>query len=150
LYVQGKGVPQDYTTARQWFEKAAAQGHAWAQFFLGVLYAEGRGVLQDYGTARQWYERAAAQGEAMAQFNLGLLYAEGRGVPQNSVHAWMWYSLAAAHSTDDQPKLAADPRDEITRRMTPAQIAEAQRLANQCEARQFKGCRGEKTIESTR
>ena len=31
-------------------------------------------------------------------------------------------------------------RDDVARRMTSAQIAEAQRLAQQCQARQFKGC----------
>src|SRR2546427_2943265 len=34
LYVNGKGVPQDYATARQLFEKAAAQGQTEAQYNL--------------------------------------------------------------------------------------------------------------------
>ena len=47
--------------ARNWYEKAAVQGHANAQNSLGVLYDNGHGVAQDYGQARAWWEKAAAQ-----------------------------------------------------------------------------------------
>jgi uncharacterized protein len=97
-------------------------------------------VSQDYATARGWYERAVAQGFSQAQSNLGFLYANGLGVPQDYVRAYMWWSLAAAHSTGGFQQQAAKYRDEIARRMTPAQLAEAQRLAQQCQAQQFKGC----------
>ncbi len=142
LYAEGHGVPQDYATARWWYEQAAAQGNAEAQTNLGALYRFGLGVLQDYATARQWLEKAAAQGEAIAQINLGTLYLSGEGVPKDDVRAYMWLNLAAANSTGDgdMQKLAADSRYVIARSMTPAQIAEAQRLASRCQAQQFKGC----------
>ena len=140
LYDKGDGVPQDYTKARQWYKKAAAQGYAMAQSNLGVLYANGRGVLLDYTKAREWFEKAAAQGDAEAQFSLGLLYYYGLGVPQDDVRAYMWWSLAAAHSASNTQKLGVDNRDEVAGRMTPAQIAEAQQLAQQCQSQQFKGC----------
>jgi hypothetical protein len=60
-------VPQNYTRARYWFEKAAAQGYAAAQTNLGLFYSRGLGVTQDYVRARHWYEKAAAQGHAAAQ-----------------------------------------------------------------------------------
>ena len=90
--------------------------------------------------ARQWYEKAAAQGYAEAQVNLGVLHANGDGVPQDYVRAYMWYNLAAAHSPGTAQKLAADSRDEVAGRMTPAQVADAQKLAIRCQAQQFKGC----------
>lgn len=62
LYYEGHGVTQDYTTARQWWEEAAAQGNVWAQYRLGVLYKKGRGVPQNDATAREWFEKSAAQG----------------------------------------------------------------------------------------
>jgi hypothetical protein len=46
--------------ARQWYEKAAAQGHAGAQNNLGELYEFGHGVTQDYVRAYMWYNIAAA------------------------------------------------------------------------------------------
>jgi len=58
--------------ARQWWEQAAAQGNAAAQFNLGVLYKKGQGVPQNNATARKWFEKAAAQGyEAMSCQSIG-------------------------------------------------------------------------------
>jgi len=37
-------------------------------------------------------------------------------------------------------KIAAQERDKVVMEMTPPQLAEAQRLAQQCQAQQFKGC----------
>lgn len=140
LYAKGHGVPQGYAQAAKWYEQAAAQGQAQAQFNLGWLYYAGLGVPQDDATARLWYEKAAAQGHAKAQGNLAELYYAGLGVPQDDVRAYMWVSLAAVRMTDDEQKQAAGNRDEVASRMTPAQIAEAQRLSQQCQAQQFKGC----------
>jgi uncharacterized protein len=140
MYLNGQGVPQDYAIARQWFEKAAAQGDAEAQVEIGVLYHNGQGVPQDYAIARQWFEKAAVQEDLDAQYNLGVLYHNGLGVPQDNVRAYMWWSLAAARSTGDSQKLAAENRDKAAIRMTPAQLAEGQRLATECQAQQFKGC----------
>jgi uncharacterized protein len=136
MYAFGEGVPQDYPTARQWWELAAAQGDLMAQSALGELYADGWGGAQDYARARKWLGKAAAQGGARAQFNLGVLYERGRGVPQNFVQAQMWYNLGEANGN----KKAAEFRDALAKQMTPAQIAEAQRFASRCQAQQFKGC----------
>jgi TPR repeat protein len=144
LYLNGQGVPQDYTKARQWFEEAAAQDEMDAQFGIGKLYSMGRGgVLQDYAQAAYWYEKSAAQGYPEAQVNLGALYVNGQGVPQDYVRAYMWSNVAARLSlllSDADQKTAADNQDKVARRMSPAQIAEAQRLAQQCQAQGFKGC----------
>jgi TPR repeat protein len=140
LYGNGWGVPQDYAMARQWYEQAAAQGNATAQLNLGYLYVKGKGVPQEYAKGRYWWEQAAARGNATAQFTLGVLYDNGEGVPKDDVRAYMWYSLAAANSTGEGQKVATENRDNVARLMTPAQIAEAQRLSQQCQAQQFKGC----------
>ena len=118
----------NYATALSEWRPLADEGDAQAQLHLGLLYANGDGVPQDYAKARQWYEKAAARGYAMAQTNLGVLYRSGHGVPQNNVLAYMWFSLAAARSTGNLQQPAADTRDKIASVMTPAQIAEAQKL----------------------
>ena len=130
----------DYATALKTFQSLAAQGNAEAQTNLGMLYANGQGVPQDYSQARQWYEKAAAQGHALAQNNLAEMYYAGLGVPQDDVRAYMWVNLAAADMTGDEQKQAVENRDDVARRMTPAQIAEANQLAQQCRSRKFKGC----------
>jgi TPR repeat protein len=98
LYGSGSGVPQDYTKAREWYEKAAAKGDAIAMYNLGEFFENGRGVPQDYTKAREWYEKAAAKGDWGAMLNLGLLYQSGRGVPQvpqDYTKAREWWEKAA-------------------------------------------------------
>jgi TPR repeat protein len=85
----------DYGEAYRLFEPLAEQGHANAQFNLGVMYYKGQGVPQDYAEAAKWYRKTAEQGDAKAQFNLGFLYENGRGVPQNYAEAAKWYRKAA-------------------------------------------------------
>ena len=70
---------------------------------------------------------AADQGLSLAQRNLGWHYARGDGVPQDFVQAYMWLDLSAAKGDSEAKK----SRDELAGHMTPAQIAEAQRLARE-------------------
>jgi TPR repeat protein len=80
----------------------------------------------DYAMALWLLRPLAEQGDAQSQAALGLMYYDGRGVPQNYVLAHMWLSLALRGE-----KLAAKARDMVAAKMTPAQIAEAQKLARQ-------------------
>ena len=136
MYHTGRGVPQDYGAAVEWYRKSAAQGADRAQYNLGTMYHNGQGVPQDYGAAVKWYRRAAEQGYAAAQSNLGTMYTNGLGVPQDYVRAHMWENLAGAQGD----KIAAKNREKIAKKITPAQIAEAQKLARDCLARKYKDC----------
>ena len=90
----------DYATALREWRPLAEQGHAVAQYSLGLLYANGQGVPKDDAQARQWYEKSAAQGRADAQVNLGILYDYGRGVPQDFKKAVYWYRLSENQGND--------------------------------------------------
>jgi uncharacterized protein len=127
MYVTGHGVPQDYATAATWYRKAAEQGYADAQVKLGKMYDKGQGVPQDQAVAMNWYRRAAAQGDSVAPYILGDTYLIGRGVQQDYVTAHMWFNLAAARGN----KEAEEARNRVGARMTPAQVAEAQKLARE-------------------
>lgn len=132
MYDIGQGVPQDDAQAVAWYRKAADQGLAETQFNLGTMYAKGEGVPQDYAQAVAWYRKTADQGHADAQNNLGFMYGAGQGVPQDFVQAYLWSNLAAAALPDgDDRKRAVNGRDMVAARMTPAQLAEAQRLARE-------------------
>ena len=121
--------PYDYAEARKWYRRAAERGDTSAQYRLGTMYEDGEGVPQDYAEARKWYRLAAEQGAAYAQSSLGEMYAGGRGVPQDYVRAHFWLNLAtAAHRHHWAYRKR---RDEIAEHMTPAQIAEAQKLARE-------------------
>jgi len=127
LYRKGRGVQQNDVQARQWYAKAAAQGQAKAQFNLGTLYFNGEGVPKDHQQALRWFRLAADQGEALAQTKIAVMYDEGQGVPHDIVQAYKWFSLAAANGDKPAPQLL----NSIANQMTPAQIAEAQKLARE-------------------
>ena len=126
----------DYATALKEWTPLAEQGNAIAQFNLGVMYDEGTGVPQDYNTAVKWVTLAAEQGNADAQYNLGLMYGNRGGVPQDYVRAHMWFNLSASQGGED----ATQSRDIVEKRMTPADISAAQKLARECVKKNYKGC----------
>lgn len=78
----------------------------------------------------KWYRLAADQGDAPAQYNLGLSYAKGEVGEPDNVTAYVWFNLAAARFpvSDLRRSAAAANRDLVASKMTPDQIAEAQRL----------------------
>ena len=73
LYQKAVGFAdkEDYVSAVKYGRIAADQGHADAQFGLGICYANGYGVKKDPAEAVKWYRKAAEQGQADAQNNLG-------------------------------------------------------------------------------
>ena len=154
-YDQGQGVVRDYAEAAKWYRLAAEQGVASAQYNLGVMYSTGQllvkqdyyGIVasvnvqrtpaaQGYAEAAKWYRLAAEQGVALAQYNLGVMYTNGEGVMQDYVKAHSWFNLSAVNGNTD----ARNGRDVLAKQMTPQQIADAQKLAQDCQARQLKGC----------
>jgi TPR repeat protein len=68
-FEQGDGVTKDYVEAAKWYQKAAEQNYAPAQYNLGVMYQNGGGVTQDVMEAFKWFSLAAAQGNADAATN---------------------------------------------------------------------------------
>jgi TPR repeat protein len=117
----------DYATELRLLRPLADQGVADAQHYLGYMYYFGEGVPQDYAEAMKWFLFAANQGVLPSQFQLGNMYDLGKGVPQDLVRAHMWFNLGAAKGDLEANAL----RDIVEQRMTPAQIAEAQKLARE-------------------
>jgi TPR repeat protein len=122
--------------AVRWYKLAAEQGYTDAQFNLGVIFSNGQGVAQDYVEAARWYKLAAAQGNVRAQNNLATRYEKGQGVEKSNLKSFMWYNLAAVGGYAD----AVKNREIVAAKMTPQQISEAQKLARECQARNFKNC----------
>lgn len=97
-YFEGKGVPQDYAEAAEWYQKAAEIGNPNAQYKLGRMYQGygGEGIHTDIKKAFKWYHIAAKQGLAEAQDYLGLMYYNGIGVSQDYyTEAAKWFRKAA-------------------------------------------------------
>ena len=100
------------------------------------MYRRGKGVSKDYKIAVKWYKLAAKQGRAKSQGNLGMKYAFGLGVLKDYIRAHMWGNLAAMNGN----KLGAKLRDDFEKKMTPADISIAQKLARECVRKKYKGC----------
>ena len=127
---------RDYVTALTLFFTLAEQGHATAQFNLGVMYENGIGVIKEFKKSVDWYRMAAEQGYVKAQFNLALMYEGGKWVKQDYVLAHMWYNLAASNGD----KSGTNNRDIVAKEMTPSQISKAQDMARECEKKNYKNC----------
>lgn len=121
--------PNDAGAAVRELKPLAEQGNAEAQFNLGSLYYQGRGVPQDYAEAARWMRKAAEQGHVSSQTTLGSIYAEGvqGAIQKDYPQALMWFVFAAAQGDREALQL----RDAMANRMTPTQIAEAQKLARE-------------------
>ena len=126
----------NYATALLEFRALAEQGHASAQYSLGLMYDNGRGVTQDYKKSVKWYRKSVEQGHEDAQYNLGVMYGNGNGVRQDNVYAYMWFDIVASIGDEN----GAMNRDIVAKKMTREQLAEAQELARECLRRKYKGC----------
>lgn len=91
----------NYAAAHQLFRPLAEQGHATAQFYLGIMFAFGQGLSQDHAEAVHWFRKAAEQGHLEAQVNLAKSYADGKGITQDYQEAKRWYERAVAQGDGD-------------------------------------------------
>ena len=80
----------------------------------------------DYADALNFWKPLAEQGHAGAQYNLGTMYYNGLGVPQEHILGCMWFDIAAASGSE-----SAINSPDFFARMTPDQIAKAQRMARE-------------------
>jgi TPR repeat protein len=88
-------VAQNNAEAARWYQRAADQGFAEAQYYLGSMYDEGQGVAQCYVKAVRWLKKAADQGVARAQFHMGIMVAKGRGMVKSDTEVMRWFLKAA-------------------------------------------------------
>jgi hypothetical protein len=95
------------------------------------MYRDGRGVAAEPETAVAWYRKAADQGHAMAQYRLGFRYANGQGLAEDFVEAHRWLTLSVANGAEVTQAMIAAKMRKITRKMTPDQIAEAEKRARE-------------------
>lgn len=99
LYYFGRNeLPRQAEKAKEWFEKAAAQGWIEARYYLGRMYAEGDGVKRDMDEALRQWSIAAQGGIAEAQYQLGLFYIQGKETFEQGIY---WLKQAANGTVAD-------------------------------------------------
>jgi len=119
----------DYVRAVNILAPLAFGGDARAQAVLGLMFEHGYGAPQVYDSAAGLYGQAAMRGNPFGQAMFGLMYDKGHGVPQDFVLAYKWLNLAAARARKRERDHFLRLRDAVASKMSPAQIAEGQRLA---------------------
>jgi TPR repeat protein len=127
LHEKGEVVPQSHKEAAKWFRLAAYDGYAPAQMFLGLLYLSNKATQANPTEAVKYLTLAAEQDYADAQFILGGIYFGDTVVPHDYVQAYKWFRIAAAKGNG----ASENPIDQVAKRMTPQQVAEAERLAEE-------------------
>lgn len=114
-----------FEEARALLEPAAREGSAGANYHLGLMHARGEGAPRDLEAAARHFLAAAERDHAHAQFLLGNMYLRGDGLAADPVQAHLWLSLATSNGWWKAREL----RERlVAERMSPAQVAEANRL----------------------
>lgn len=104
--------------AARLFQRAAEQGDARGQYYLGACRAVGAGVGRNLQDAFEWYRRSADQGWPAAQYALAQAYEQGAGTSPDREEAEYWYRKAAEQGDPDA--MAALPRFDAAR--APAEL----------------------------
>jgi hypothetical protein len=143
-----------YARGRRWYDRGrpdlAAQdwdplvekGDCDAEFWVGMLYFFGQAKPQDYDRAIALWRKAADGNHPKAQGALGDLYYQNAavveikcascGVEKDLVRAYLWYRLLERSARyDGEEAWARTMLGKIRLEMTPAQIAEGDRLVQE-------------------
>jgi uncharacterized protein len=125
------GTAESFSQAGQWYRKAAEQGHALAQFNLGVMYSRGQGVERNKELASFWITKAAERGDCGAQFLLGMIQnrlsldQQPDKAAESKIEAFKWLQLAAAQGYGD----SSAGCDVVAMGMTIESVKEGSRRA---------------------
>ena len=122
-YQKGTGISSDNVAAIGWFSIAAQHGAPAAYVNLGNCYETGNGAMLDYNKAGENYTAGVRLGLAPAALLLGGLFESGKGTAPDPVKALSLYIRAAKTLPE-----AAKRRDALREKLTPAQIAEAEKI----------------------
>ena len=98
-------------------------------FNSGLSSDERMSIAEDQDIKK--LRRAAEQGNAQAQASLGITYEFGVGVSKDYMKAYAWLSVAAAQGDKEALKF----KDSLRERMTPEQLAEAEKLTDEISKR---------------
>jgi len=103
MYLDGKGVQQDYLQAAKWLEKASDENLPYADYKLAGMYFEGKGVTRDETRAFELYQKALSeylqqeeqQPDSAVEYRIAQMYENGLGSKANIPEAAKWFTQAA-------------------------------------------------------
>jgi len=96
LYREGlDGIPRNYQTAIEWYQKGIDAGKVPSITGLGYMYLHGFGIVRDYEKALELFRQAAEQDDGRAMSLIGTMYELGLSVEKNDETALEWYRKAS-------------------------------------------------------
>ena len=94
--MNGLGIEKNPEEAVKLFRRAAEEGHALGQAYLGHCYEEGFGVDRDSEQAVIWLGKAAEQGDEYGKERLQLLLSRADQEKRKGGGAFSWMIKKAA------------------------------------------------------
>ena len=91
----------DYSSAFDYYTRAAELGNVGAKFSLSFMYRDGHGVEKDGGKRMHHLEEAAIGGDPSARYNLGCIEEESGNIEKAARH----WNIAAKQGDDDSIKV---------------------------------------------
>jgi len=98
MYLSGRGLATDKSTATRWLQLASEKHHVGASLALAKLYLDKADASYDPDAAIHLLRTVAENGVIEAQRYLGQIYRNGGGVSQDFSEAFHWFKRAAANS----------------------------------------------------
>ncbi len=102
-YDDSNNVRHNPDIALEYLIKAAANGHAYAQYMVGIRYRSSQPEK-----ACQWFANAANQGLPKAQYEYGRCLAYGFGTPKDIFQGKNWLQKAIEQGNEPAQKLLAE------------------------------------------
>lgn len=129
MYETGFGVEKDMKAAREWINKAAAQGHETANFKLLYWEIENNGVKGESKNKLAELKTKANGGNPQAMYYLGKMHAYGIGVKANYDVALDWLNKATFVGVIEAERESLVVRDLKQKALTKSRQAEAREQA---------------------
>ena len=131
MYINGQGVPQDYAAAVSWYRKAADQGDADAQYNLGVMYDQAGACRRTMRRRRRGIAKPPTRAMPPPRTTSASCTSTARACRRTMCKRICGSTLRRLTSQKEDRDKAVKNRDRVAAKMTPAQIAEAQKLARE-------------------
>ena len=123
------GVPRDEKEAIRLLTAAAEQNDTYAIEQLGRAYNQGNGVVRDTAEAMRWWRRGVALNSGLSMWNIGFSMILGKDVVEG--YKWMTLGIKYLEPGVDPRQFRAELGYFSKTKMTPDQVAEAERLARE-------------------
>jgi TPR repeat protein len=119
---------EDCELAKSYLKDASKTYHAEANFLMGMYACD-----LDKKIRFDLIKKSAEEGYDKAFIPIGNLYNYGEGTVTNKKHAYMWYAIALEFGG------WSDLRSDVDG-LSKEEILEAEKLAQECAAKNYKGC----------